>query len=213
VNTLRNLKSLSLPVGCLVAVSIALGGCASSSGSVKRVERLDSNEIRDLSGDWNDTDSRLTAETMIADCLSRAWLTNWYAKRPGKLPIVVVGEVKNATSEHINSDTFIKDLQRELINSGRVGFVADESQRQAVIDEIRYQQMHASSETAKDVGHDIGADYIILGSISSIIDRDGTEQVKFYQVDLEMLEIESKMKVWIGSNKVRKYVESRKYRR
>lgn len=191
---------------------VLLSSCAAPTGAVKRVDRLDASEIRDLSGDWNDADSQLTSREMIADCLSRAWLSNWNATRPGRLPVVVVGDIKNRTSEHINPDTFVKDLERELINSGRVGFVADPAQRQAIIDEIRYQQMHASSSTAKDVGRHVGADFIILGSINSILDRDGNEQIKYYQVDLEMIEIESNMKVWIGNKKIKKYVQTRKYR-
>ena len=49
----------------LCACVALLSACSSSGG--KKVTRLDANEVTDLSGSWNDTDSRLVAEEMIND--------------------------------------------------------------------------------------------------------------------------------------------------
>ena len=61
----------------------ALAGCASTG---VQVERVSVDEQIDLSGAWNDTDSRLVSEEMIQDMLSRAWLLN-HARRTGGHPI------------------------------------------------------------------------------------------------------------------------------
>ena len=68
------------------------------------------------------------AEEMIKDCLSRPWLANATTKK-GSMPTVIVGTVRNQSSEHIATDTFTEDLQRELLNSGKVEFVASKGER------------------------------------------------------------------------------------
>jgi len=122
-------KKLLLP---LLLLSVVLAGC-SSSPTVKRVE---SDSVTDLSGNWNDTDSRLVAQEMIQDVLSRSWLTK-FNREKGKSPTVIVGTVRNLSHEHINTRTFIADMERELINSGEVEFVASSSERDEVRGEVK----------------------------------------------------------------------------
>ena len=59
--------------GMLIVMLAAalLVGC----GGGKQITRLDPGTQTDLSGKWNDTDSRLVAEEMISDCLSGPWKT------------------------------------------------------------------------------------------------------------------------------------------
>ena len=115
-------------------------GCA---GSKRKVSRVSTDSVTDLSGRWNDTDSRMTAEAMIQDLLSRPWLDE-YGRMTGKKPIVIVGQVRNKSSEHISTDVFTKDIERELINSGRVTFVATSDERQQLREERLDQQSFSS---------------------------------------------------------------------
>ena len=174
-------------------------------GQSKTVSRVEPDTTIDLSGDWNDTDSRLVAEEMIKDVLGKPWLGQ-YTGAKNKNPDVIVGTVKNRTSEHIATVTFIKDLERELINSGRVNFVANKEERTEVREERADQQENASAETMKKFQQETGADFMLRGDISSIVDQDGGEKVKFYQVNLELVNIETNQKVWIGDKKIKKVV-------
>jgi uncharacterized protein (TIGR02722 family) len=186
----------------LVAGIVAMFlGCSQS----KTVSRVEPDTTIDLSGDWNDTDSRLVAEEMIKDVLSKPWLGQ-YTGSQNKNPNVIVGTVKNRTTEHIATVTFIKDLERELINSGRVNFVANKEERTEVREERADQQENASAETMKKFQQETGADFMVRGDISSIVDQDGGEKVKFYQVNLELVNIETNQKVWIGDKKIKKVV-------
>src|SRR5258708_4018454 len=115
------------------ALALALGA-ALTAGCGTSVTRMDAGEGEDVSGHWNDTDSRPVAEEMIADCLARRWYAQAQAAL-GKNPTVIVGSVKNQSSEHISADTFVEDLQRSLINSGKVEFVASKNERADVRDE------------------------------------------------------------------------------
>lgn len=201
--------------GLAVLVTIAgFLGCASApKTSVKSVERVDPGQVVDLSGRWNDSDAQMVAEHMVKDCLSRPWLTNWTAMYPGRLPMVVVGEIRNMSLSHnANADPFITAIEGELINSGRVGFVADPGLRQEIINEINWQQKEASAETKKSRGQAWGADYYLTGTINEIPDASGSMEIVFYQVDLELIELETQRKVWIGTKKIKKVVEHRKSR-
>ena len=176
---------------------------ACSSGT--KVSRIDSNSVVDLSGRWNDTDSRLVAEEMIQDCLNRPWYSNLIQEK-GSAPTVVIGKVRNKSHEHINVETFIKDMERALINSGSVEFVAKSAMRDELRAELASQAGNATEDTRKDFGQEIGADLMLMGSLNSIVDQEGKEQVIFYQIDLELIDLQSHKKVWIGDKKIKKYI-------
>lgn len=184
----------------VLAVAL-LAGC----GASKTVTRVEPDQAIDLSGDWNDTDSRLVAEEMIKDVLGRPWLGEFKGDKK-HAPVVIVGTVRNRTSEHIATTAFIKNLERELINSGRVDFVANKEERTEVREERTDQQEFSSAETLKKFQQETGADFMLRGDITSIIDAEGGTQVKYYQVNLELVNIETNKKAWIGEKKLKKVV-------
>jgi penicillin-binding protein activator len=186
----------------LAAIALAglLAGCAS-------VNRVDPNTVTDLSGNWNDTDSRLVAEEMIVDCLSRPWLTRATAAKGGKPPVLIVGTVRNRSSEHIAITTFTKDLERQLINDGRVEFVASKEERSEVREEREDQQMQSSAETMKRMRNETGADFMLIGNIDQINDSKGGTSAKVYQVNLELVNLETNQKVWLGTKDIKKMVK------
>jgi uncharacterized protein (TIGR02722 family) len=194
---------LSRSVPLLAALAALSVGCA--TGSSPTVQRLDANTVTDLSGRWNDTDSRLVAEEMIQDSLSRPWLAT-AQQRKGAPPTVIVQQVRNNSSEHIHTDTFVEDLQRALINSGRVQFVANAEERQGLRQERLDQDVNAADATRKAHGQETGADFALSGTISSIVDRDGGAAVILYQVNLKLLDLQTNQIVWNGQKKIKKAV-------
>lgn len=167
------------------------------------VERVATDETIDLSGAWNDTDSRLVAEEMIQDALSRPWLGEYTGRSGGKRPAVIVGTVRNLSHEHINVKTFVADMERELVNSGRVDFVASRDERGEIRDERIDMDLNASEATRKAAGQELGADFMLIGQINTIIDAEGREQVRYYQVDLTMVSMVDNRKVWLGQKKIK----------
>lgn len=189
----------------VVALSVMVGGC----GSETKVTRVDTGVVTDLSGRWNDTDSRMVAETMVKESLASPWLDN-FTKVKSRQPVVVVGTILNRSHEHIDVQTFITDLSRELTNSQKVTFVAAKGERDEVRAERREQAMHAREDTQKAPGKEIGADYMMKGAISTILDEaDGVKAV-FYQVDLDMIDLENNVKSWFGQKKIKKVVERKR---
>lgn len=200
------MKYSKITIIAILGLLVLLAGCATTT---RTVERVSAEEVSDQSGNWNDTDSRLVAQQMIKDLIYRSWLQDFILEEDTK-PIVVVGTIRNFSSEHIQSDTFIKDIERELINSGKVKFVAGINERNEVRKERMEQQSYASDETAKRLAAESGADFMLQGGIKSNIDESGGKAVKFYQVDLELINVESNEKVWIGSKEIKKFVKKNK---
>ncbi len=182
-------------------MSLVIAGCAGNT----QVARVNSDSTIDLSGRWNDTDSRLVAEEMIKDALNQRWIYKW--KESNKVPTVIVGRIVNKSHEHISVETFVKDIERQLLNSGDVEFVASKTERQQIRDEREDQQENTAVTSRSDMGEEQGADLMMTGNISTIVDREGKRSVIFYQVNMELIELESTKKVWIGEKKIKKYVE------
>jgi hypothetical protein len=174
-------------------------------GSSRQVSRVAADTTIDLSGKWNDTDARLVSEEMIQDCLSRPWI-NDFNMAHGAKPVVTVGTIRNLSNEHIDTETFTTDFERELLNSGKIKFVAARKDRQEIRDERREQQEYASDETVKRLAVETGADFIIQGSIKTIVDQIEGRRVVYYQTDMELVNIESNEKVWIGTKKIKKEI-------
>jgi len=171
-----------------------------------KVKRMDVDTQKDLSGKWNDTDSRMVAETMIDEALTGVWYPRALSATKGKEPVVIVGTVINESMEHINTRTFIEELQRALINSGKVHFVASSGERGEIRSERLEQDEYASEATRKAFGREVGADYMLSGVLSSIVDKEGSKSVVFYQVNLKLINIESNQIVWNGQKQIKKYV-------
>lgn len=189
----------------LVGVASAVGGC----GHETKVTRVDTGIVTDLSGRWNDTDSQMVAEAMVKEALANPWLGN-FTKGKNRQPVVIVGTVLNRSHEHINVQTFVSDLERELTNSQKVTFVAGKGEREEVRDERREQAVHAREDTQKAPGKEIGADYMMRGSIATILDEQDGAKAVFYQVDLEMVDMENNVKAWFGQKKIKKVVEKKR---
>lgn len=190
---------------CLLSV------CLASCSSNPKITRIDPSETTDLSGSWNDSDARKVSETVIPDCLSHPWLDD-YTRQTGKKPVVVVGTIRNKTYEHITTDTFVNDLQRALVNTGAVSVVAQDDIKAQLRQEKYDQANFVSEETMKEMGREIGADFMLFGSINAIQDQIKGKKTMFYQIDLELIDIETNEKVWLSEPaKIKKIIKRPKY--
>jgi penicillin-binding protein activator len=179
----------------------------------QRVTRIDPAAVTDLSGRWNDTDSRLVANELITSSLTEPWLRRYTESAGGQPPVVIVGEFRNRTMEHIPVATFVRDLERAYVNSGVVRVVAGADERRDVRDERRDQQEHARADTRARMAQETGARYMLQGGIEAIEDREGRERVVFYQVDATLIDLQSNEKVWTGQKQIKKLITQPRFGR
>lgn len=187
--------------------ALALAVAAAAACASRQVTRVEPATPVDLSGRWNDTDSRLVAEAMIHDALSSAWLNE--RREPAA---VIVGPVRNETLEHIPTATFLRDIERALAASQRVILVSDPDERDPLRHERAEQQVHARPSTRAAIGAETGAELMLVGVISSIEDRRRGREVYYYQIDLSLTDLETNEKVWLGQKKLKKVVGRGRYK-
>ena len=181
------------------AFALGLTGCAS-----KKVERVSSDTAKDLSGNWNDVDSQEVSKALILDALEVPWHSD-FKEEKGRKPVVVAYGVKNRTAEHINTQTFMKDLERAFLRSGKVKVVANQEERQETRSE-RADQNTGFSANPASFGKETGADFVITGVLNAINDKADGEEVVFYQANMELINVETNEKVWIGEHKIKKFL-------
>ena len=191
-------------------LALAVAALAVSACGLKRVSRVDPNSVTDLSGRWNDTDSRLVANELIGQSLSAQWSRDWAAAHGGNPPTVIVGDFRNRTMEHIAIGTFVRDLERAYVQSGTVRVVASAEERDGVRAERVDQQTNATADSRARLAREQGASFMLQGDVQAIEDSEGREKIVFYQIDATLIDLESNTKVWVGQHKIKKYVQRRR---
>ena len=196
------------PAALAAAALLAAAPMAACNNT--RVSRIDPTSVTDLSGRWNDADSRLVANAIVTQALSGPWLERAGARRGGRAPALIVGRFANRTTEHIPVGTFVRDVERAFVGSNTVAVVASADERAEVRDERADQQQNATADTRARLAKEQGAQYMLQGDVQTIEDAQGRERVVTYQVDATLLDLESNAKVWVGQHKIKKYVDRRR---
>jgi hypothetical protein len=198
-------RSLTVRTLIMVIGAALVAGCGTT------VSRVPAQEQIDLSGRWNDTDSQQVAQALVDQSMATPWVEN-HIEDHGKRPAVIVGTIRNKTPEHIAMTTLVADLEKSFINSGRVTVVASAEERDEIRGERADQQQYSSDESAKAWGRERGADYMLIGEVNAQFDEEKGKEVKYYQVDCYLVDLESNVKVWTGGTKIKKFVGRSKYR-
>jgi uncharacterized protein (TIGR02722 family) len=172
------------------------------------VSRVDAEKVTDYSGYWNDTDVRIVAESLIKESVNSTAVTN-FSTANGKPPVVIVGSFKNDSDEHIDTSILTKRLETALINSGKVDFVASSGERGEIRTEREEQQTWASEETAKRLANETGADFMLIGSVKTIVDSNGKQMARTYWVYAQLVNVETNRTLWMGENSEIKKIISR----
>ena len=201
--TFRRVATRAL-VACVVLLSV---GC----GASRKVQRIAVGTQTDLSGRWNDTDARVTSEAMIDQCFKAAWLGN-FREEKGHKPAVRVRRIVNKTDEHIDAQVFIKNIERAMINSGRVRVLAQEG---AELGAIEREQDHSvsgrqSDDTPVSLGNEAGADMVVVVRMSSILDQLDNQRAKFYKLNFELIDATTGEKAWIGDHEIKKLITQKR---
>jgi penicillin-binding protein activator len=197
-----SMKFVSLTaVSFLGLVSLA-GGCQSFEGNY-----ADPDKVEIVNDKWNETDARLTGETMIKSALAKPWINEFVTQNKGAKPFLLVDDFENRTSEQLDTKAIFESVRNELINSGRVRFL-DGAQRKKILDEYRYQGSGTvRKDQAKGPGKQYGADFFMVGSISSIEAVQAGYKTVTYQVEMRLTSIETSEIVWTEIKKIKKQLK------
>lgn len=178
-----------------------------TSCQTRKVTRVDPSTEIDLSGRWNDVDSRKVADQMIYDLFNSPGFLN-YAKEKNRKPVIIVGQIRNKTTEHIDADNFVRKFEVVIHNSNVADLVESGEFRDKLRVERAEQQDYADPATMKQWGKELGADVMLFGDMTSETDVYNNKRVINYITTLYLTDVETNKRIWYGQNEIKKYVKN-----
>ena len=184
-----------------IAVSLLAGlwMACSTERAFTRGEYTDPNEIDLLSDEWAPSDLQLIAKKVVGDLQA----SPAFAQIQGR-PVVIVGKLKNSTSEHIDMQSLGDKIQTQLAGTGKFAFV-DASARQAIAEEYEYQGSgYVRPDQAKGPGQQIAPDYIMTGELASIKQRVGSDEFIYYKMTAKLSNLRTGILEWTDEKELKK---------
>lgn len=179
------------------AAVLGLTSCASNSS----VSRVSKDTIADVNEYWNDSDIDIVCNDLIQKCVQSPRLANFKAEN-GRTAKVILGPVRNDSSEFIDTSIVSLKMQNAIINSGVVDFVSSGGERDALRAERLQQIDNVDPATAAAIANETGADYMFVGRVQSVVqyDNKGKTGTRRYYVTLQMHDLSTTVIVWSGQN-------------
>ena len=176
-----------------VAAAAVMGGCS------KQVRYGDPKEVETVNLEFGSTDLQVIAESMTRSLLQAPVVAN------GSRPIVTVQDVKNKTSEYIDTRAITDSIRAELVKSGRVRFAVDEVAMQEQISELERQQSeYYDAEQSAEIGRMVGAAYRLQGNIISIVKQNKDVKDVYYKFNLQLWNVQNGLLEWSDEKDIRK---------
>ena len=179
----------------------------SFSCSQRTVSRINPEQEVNLSGRWNDTDSRMVANKMTIDFLANEKYKE-YAVTLGKKPAIIMGVIRNKTSEHIDAANYIKKFELAIYNSGVAELVESDEQRDKLRLERVQQQEFSDPSTIAQWGKEVGANLMLFGEMTSETDMYNNKRVVNYLTTLFLTDMETNKRVWYGQHEIKKFIKN-----
>jgi uncharacterized protein (TIGR02722 family) len=182
----------------LVLIAVALtalaAGCAHDKTSYG-----DARGVETVSNQFGSTDLQLIAESMARSMQQAPVIV------AGNLPIVTVQEVKNKTSEYIDTRAITDSIRSELQKGGKVRFAVDAPGMDQQVGEIKRQQSeYYAREAAVEKGQMVGAQYRMEGNITSIVKQVRDVKDVYYKFNLQLWNIRNGLLEWSDEKEIRK---------
>ena len=189
-------KFPSYVLSALVLVSLA--GCLASAPTVRYG---DSKAVETVTTEFGSTDLQTIAETM-----ARSLLVSGVVADAREAPTVTVAEVRNKTTEYIDTRVITDKIRTQLTRSGKVRFAVSINEMQNQVDELKRQNQTGlySSQSKTKMGNMTGAKYRVEGAISSIIKQNKNVRDVFFVFNLNLINNETGLVEWADEKEIRK---------
>lgn len=183
---------------CLLGLSIAaaLIGCGRSGDT----GRVTPEAVVDTSVRWTGDDSERLATAIVKDFLSRPW-RDLFKQDNKRLPCVAVDTIRNLSNEDIPVASFVNDIGRVITQSGRAMFIP------------RGNRPPDTTALPPSAGNPPGdslraPDFTLRGDLNTLIETEKDNKVKYYRLNLELIEVRSGHRYWMGEQRVKRVLRT-----
>ncbi|HWA12521.1 MAG TPA: penicillin-binding protein activator LpoB, partial [Burkholderiales bacterium] len=179
----------------LALTILALAGCAKDT-----VRYGDARGVETVTNEFGSTDLQ-----MIAESMTRSMLNSPAVNTPNAQVIITVQDVKNKTSEYIDTRAITDSIRAELQKSGKVRFAVDAAEMKQQIDELQRQQSeYYDAKKSAEIGKMVGAGYRLEGNITSIVKQAKDVKDVYYKFNLQLWNIQNGLLEWNDEKEIRK---------
>ena len=190
-------------ISLLAAAALLAAGCANNSPVLggKNIGYGDSKAVELVTNEFGSTDLQMIAESMTRSLAQSGILQG--------RPVVQVYDVKNKTSEYIDTREITTSIKTQLMKTGTARFASDNTDMQSQVDQLKLQNQSGlyKNSTVSKTGNMIAAKYRLEGSISSIVKRSSDYKDVFYKFSLQLVDVESGLAEWMDEKEIRKTTE------
>lgn len=194
---MKTLVKIFLPLSfCMLAIiNVSCGPQAFVKGQYD--SDVDKQNL--LNDQWSETDMQETVKALVASMMANPSINT--AKVP---PTVLITNLQNKTSEHIDTQSVMDMVRVEIMKTGKLRFI-DKEARTDIDEEYAYQGSgRVSGETKKGPGGQVGADYIVNGRLDSIVQEVGKDKTVYYKITLNLTNLKSSVMEWSDNKQIRK---------
>lgn len=183
----------------LLVVAIVLMAMLMSCSSSASVSRVQTGTAAELSGDWNERDVEIICSSMLDEMFHSPRYME-YSSGMSRRPRIRVGSFVNESDEHIDTSIVTRKMQDAIFSSGLADFVSERS----FLSDLHYEQdyglMNANPDEAASIGNEAAADLLLQGSVQTIVQKSGRQEVRTYYVYAQLVDVETALTVWTGMN-------------
>lgn len=191
-----NLKQILFTLG-LGAFFVTVGCGPQAFVKGKYDENVERTNL--MTDEWSESDMQETVKSMVASLIAHPVVSSARTR-----PVVMVTQLQNKTSEHIDTQSIMDMVRVELMKTGKLAFI-DKEARGDIDQEYDYQNSgRVSDETKKGPGKQTGADFIVNGRLDSIVQEVGKEKSVYYKITLNLTSIKSGVIEWTDQKQIRK---------
>ena len=178
-------------------------GCAGPRAFTKGTYE-DPKTVALLDDRFSENDMQLIAKKMVASLLESGAVTG-----DSGPPVVMVGKMRNRTTEHIDMVSLSDKVRTALIQTGRFRFV-DAANRRDIAEEYEYHQSgYVDPQQAKTPGHQTGPDYLLSGTLTSNVQQVGKDKLVYYKANFKFTDLLTSEIVWTDEKEIRKAYKKR----
>lgn len=184
----------------LVAASLVVVSCTGPRAFTKGTYEYPQT-IALLDDRFSENDMQLIAKKMVNSLIESPTLKG--------APTVMVGKMRNRTTEHIDMTALSDKIRTSLIRSGRFRFV-DVLNRRDIAREYEYQNSgYVNLAQAREAGDQTAARLMLTGTLTSNVQEAGKEKLVYYKATFQVTDLVSTEIVWTDEKEIRKAYKKR----
>ncbi len=187
---MKRFASLMVAAGAAAFV-VAGSGCAMFRASTTTV---DVNQEIHMKEKFDYSDLRKITEEVATEI-------DGFLDQHQPAPIFVVAGVENRTSDYVDTKNLTDRIRTLMFKSGKAQFV-NESRREDLLKEQGFQAANATPETQAAIGRQLGAKYLLSGSLVEMKTvspkqvRISKQKLNYYKLTFEVTDLESGLLAW-----------------